>query len=459
MAEDRRKGKVDSATVTVPGISPADGRVGDELLVLHSPDPRWVGCCIPLDGRRIVIGRHPDGPYGLRFRDPCLSRNHAFFTPHPDSRYYVFEDTGSKNHSYVDGLLVTRRHLSPNAVVRIGHTVMLHRHVPADAGRIRRTSSSLEGDPLYRVVGASYAANALRGSILRVARSQLTVLVEGETGTGKELVAQVLHALSQRDGAFHAVNCSAVPPAMAESAFFGRSRLGSGSKPDADEPTPGHFRTAHRGTLYLDEIGELPLPVQPKLLRALDGAAITPVGGSEPTEVDVRIVASTNADLEEMTAEGTFRTDLHARLQEWPIHIPPLRDRPDDVIALTHHFLSELNSKLRLSADAAEAFVLHGWPYNVRELQKLIRRLCLLCDGDSIPLKVLPERMQQAIRDRQPGGARGSDVRPTEAELRAALEALGGNVSSVAQHFDRNRKQIYRWLAHFGIDMSLYRRG
>lgn len=443
---------LNSTTQTIDGL-PLEARARHELLVLHCPDQRWVGRCIPLDGRNIVFGRHPDAEYGLRVRDPCMSRNHCALAPQEGSAYYVIEDAGSKNHTYVDGCLIAKRHLAPNSVIRAGHTVMLHRHVPAHARRGRTDSRShISGDPLARIVGASYATQALRGSIVRVARAGLTVLVEGETGTGKELVARTVHALSSRPGAFHPVNCSAIPTDVAESELFG-------TKPGAYgfEGSAGHFGAAHEGTLFLDEIAELPMELQPKFLRVLESSIMHAVGDPAGTAFDVRFIASTNADLEEATEQKLFRADLFARLQEWPIHIPPLRDRPDDVIALTYHFLTQQRSGLRLTADVAEALLLYAWPYNVRELQKLVRRLCLLCDEETIPLRVLPDKIQQPLHDRQPSSPTANDSRPSEEELRAALESFGGSVSLTARHFGKNRRQVYRWLAQCGVDHTVYR--
>lgn len=426
-----------------------------ELLVLHSPDERWVGRCVPLDGRRIVFGRHPEAQFGLRVRDPCMSRNHAVLFPAQGSEYYIVEDAGSKNQSFVNGQAIVRMHLGPNSVLRVGHTVMLHRHVPAGAPRPGSSAGSkdrITGDPLARIVGPSYATAALRASLTRVSTTKLTVLIEGDTGTGKELVASVVHQLSGRQGPFHAINCSTIPADLAESEFFGDSRQGDTSL--------GHFGAANRGTLFLDEVAALPFPAQPILLRALESSGIRPVGTTRSSPVDVRIVASTNADLDVHAAGGTFRPDLHARLQEWPVHIPPLRDRPDDVIALAYHFLAQQRSQLRLTADVAEAFLLYEWPYNVRELQKLVRRLCLLCEGATIPLASCPEKMQRPLQERKAYEATNgtADMRPSESELRSTLDNLGGNVTLVARHYGKGRKQVYRWLAHYGIDPSAYRR-
>ena len=442
-----------SPSITVTATSSEAPAQRHELVILHSPDRRWVGRCVPLDGREIVFGRRPTGDVAMRIRDACLSRNHAILGPSRGT-YYAIRDADSKNHCFVDGVQVEQHELQPGSVVRIGHTIMVHRHVPEGAPRPGSSSTAM-ADAAAGLVGASYAVHALREALRTVARTNVPVLIEGETGVGKDAAARVIHELSRANQPFHPVGCAGLPASGAESALFGTISRPGGEDSDA---TRGHFHLANGGTLYLDELGALSRDAQPTLLRVLEDSAIRRVGGVEPEAIDVRVIASSNEDLEDLIEAGRFRPDLYARFTDFPIHIPPLRDRPDDVIALAHHFLVMNRSQLRLSADTAEALLLHDWPYNVREVEKLIRRLCLTVEGDRISLRDLPHETAERVKYR--GSATHSSEtdsrRPSETELRATLQTLGGRVSRVATHFHVHRRVVYRWLALYGLQASAF---
>jgi transcriptional regulator with GAF, ATPase, and Fis domain len=213
------------------------------------------------------------------------------------------------------------------------------------------------------------------------------VLLEGESGTGKELFARALHVLSPRaDGPFVAINCAAIPDNLLETELFGHEK---GAFTGAAQRKPGRFEVAHRGTLFLDEIGELPLNLQAKILRALEEKRFERVGGTQSLHVDVRVVAATNRQLKQRVAERQFREDLYFRLSVFPIQIPPLRDRADDVVILARHFVDkfckEMNKKtLMLTTASLEELSTYPWPGNVRELQNCIERAVILSEGDSI---------------------------------------------------------------------------
>jgi len=243
-----------------------------------------------------------------------------------------------------------------------------------------------------RIIGESEAIKRAVGETQRVAQTEATVLLLGESGTGKELFARAVHHLSdRRDKPFVAINCAAIPETLIENELFGHER---GAFTGAGDRRLGKFELASTGTVFLDEIGELPLNVQGKLLRALEEKSIDRIGGKAPIAVDVRIVAATNKDLRAAADKGEFRGDLFFRLAVFPIDIPPLRERGDDIELLARHFAAELGRELRgreatLSDQSVQAMRAHRWPGNVRELENSIERACILADDVELQPKDL----------------------------------------------------------------------
>ena len=238
-----------------------------------------------------------------------------------------------------------------------------------------------------RIVGESEAIKRAVAETQRVAATDTTVLLLGESGTGKELFARAVHHLSpRRDRAFVAINCAAIPETLIESELFGHER---GSFTGATERRPGKFELAAGGTIFLDEIGELPLNVQGKLLRAIEEKVVDRIGGRAPVPVDVRIVAATNRDLQSASEAGEFRRDLYFRLAVFPVRVPPLRERGEDAVLLARHFAAQLGRELRkreatLTEEALARVRAHPWPGNVRELENAIERACILADSDAL---------------------------------------------------------------------------
>lgn len=234
-----------------------------------------------------------------------------------------------------------------------------------------------------RILGESEALKRAVGETQRVAQTEATVLLLGESGTGKELFARAVHHLSsRRDKPFVAINCAAIPETLIENELFGHER---GAFTGATDRRQGKFELASGGTVFLDEIGELPLAVQGKLLRAIEEKVVDRIGGRAPVAVDVRVVAATNKNLKAAVDAGEFRGDLFFRLAVFPIEVPPLRDRDDDIVLLARHFAAEIGKDLRgregqLSAEAIDALKQHNWPGNVRELENAIERACILSD-------------------------------------------------------------------------------
>jgi DNA-binding NtrC family response regulator len=301
----------------------------------------------------------------------------------------------------------------------------------------------------------------------RAAASRSTVLVSGESGTGKELVARALHYHSERvAGPFVAVNCKALAAGVLESELFGHER---GAFTGAERAKPGVFERAHGGTLFLDEIGEIDGAFQAKLLRVLQERTLVRVGGTEERTVDVRVVAATNRDLRAEVAAGRFREDLYFRLAVIPIALPPLRERPEDVVPLARHFLVKWSGELGrdlagFAPDVAEALQRHDWPGNVRELENAIERGVVLARGDRVGLDdlLLPEA-------RDPAGTKGAPGEPAAgaatdlplhafldaaaaARIRSVLAETEGKRAEAARRLGIDRATLYRLMRRYGIE-------
>jgi DNA-binding NtrC family response regulator len=275
--------------------------------------------------------------------------------------------------------------VDPDHLLLMVERALAQRRLLSEYNLLKEEAAKRRGLPA--IIGESSALRHTMQSVQRAAGSDTTVLLEGESGTGKELFAHALHALSERAaGPFIAINCAAIPEALLEAELFGYEK---GAFTGATQRKPGRFELAQRGTLFLDEVGELPLSLQAKLLRAIETKRFERLGGTTTIQVDVRLVAATNRGLRQAVAARQFREDLYFRLSVFPVTIPPLRDRPGDVPLLARHFVqrtcSELGRKvLTLNARAVDALAAHSWPGNVRELQNALERAVILADGDTI---------------------------------------------------------------------------
>jgi two-component system response regulator AtoC len=324
----------------------------------------------------------------------------------------------------------------------------------------------------YGIIGASPSLLDVYAVLDRVADTPTTVLVTGESGTGKELVARALHEnSSRRERPFIKVNCAAIPRDLMESELFGYER---GAFTGAVGSKPGRFELASGGTLFLDEVGSIPVEMQVKLLRALQESEFERVGGVKTIRVDVRLVAATNTDLKKEIAAGAFREDLYYRLNVVPIRLPPLRERREDIPLLVQHFVDKFNARLHKSVAGAEEAALdalseHPWPGNIRELENVIERAVLFCDGSALRLSDLPAEIQRT-EERRPDSA---SVRPQrtsaglsdglkeqvkaamsrlERELIVkALEQTGGNVTHAARLLKISRKGLQLKMKELGL--------
>lgn len=326
------------------------------------------------------------------------------------------------------------------------------------------------------LVGRSPAINRLRKLISQVAITDTTVLIQGETGTGKEVVASAIHYLSQRrNQAFVAVNCGAIPADLLESELFGHEK---GAFTGAITARQGRFELAKGGTLFLDEIGDMPLPMQVKLLRVLQERSFERVGSNKSIEADVRIVAATHRDLEEEIAAGRFREDLYYRLNVFPIEIPPLRERIEDITLLAEHIASKLDREgrgsVRLSTGSREVLRRYHWPGNVRELANLVERLSILTPNGVAEVADLPRRildrtgvsllppLQELKMEAQPSSPlaglpeEGLDLREHLGQLeiafiRQALDEAGGVVAHAAERLGMRRTTLVEKMRKYGI--------
>ncbi len=353
--------------------------------------------------------------------------------------------------------------LSPEGVLLALASAMELRQARREA-RSLRADLGLSGE----MIGDSPAMAQVRAMIERVAPSDARVLITGESGTGKELVAAAIHAGSgRRERPFVRVNCAAIPRDLVESEMFGHER---GAFTGATDRRIGRFELAHRGTLLLDEVGDLGAEAQAKLLRAIEAREIERVGGGKPIRIDVRIVSATNKDLTRSIAEGTFRDDLLFRLNVIPIAIPPLRERPGDVPALVRHFsaLHRMRTGQALPAwtdDAISALTRHGWPGNVRELANIVERLAILHAGRTVTASdvaaVLPA-------DRTPRAAAVPLPDPASLEhslsdtldeyervlIARALSMASGNIAEAARRLRTDRPNLYRRMRRLGIPVG-----
>ena len=314
----------------------------------------------------------------------------------------------------------------------------------------------------------------------RAASSAIPVLILGESGVGKELLARAIHGASERAGKpFVAVNCGAIPESLVESILFGHER---GAFTGAVDRHQGKFQEANGGTLFLDEVGELPIDMQVKLLRALQEGEVDPVGSKRPVKVDVRILSATNRDLSTLVSEGRFREDLYYRLNVFPVEAPPLRERKEDIPALVSHFIQRFNAeegKTLQGASAATLSLLQNsdWPGNVRQLENAIFRAVVLCDGAELQIEDFPqlagaraagvpeptpspfEGSALQIESRKNGlpvyGADGH-LRPFEAIekdlIRLALETYDGRMTEIARRLGIGRSTLYRKLREYGFE-------
>jgi len=414
------------------------------------------------DQERIRIGnaRVPPGRDGtgndLAIDDKKISRNHCEITL--TEKGWLLTDLESTNGTWLDGKRVERDYVSPGSSVVVGDSSILF--APIDEEIVA------EPDPNGRfgeMVGRSLKMRQIFGLLKKIAPMDVGVLIGGETGTGKELVARGLHENSERKkGPFVVLDCGSIPENLIESELFGHEK---GSFTGATAAREGAFERANGGTIFLDEIGELRLDMQPRLLRVLENREVRRVGGADVIDVDVRVVAASNRDLGVEVAEGNFREDLYFRLNVINVQLPPLRQRPEDIPHLIAHALAdpevvEKHGQKRITPAAMGALQRYGWPGNVRELMNVVSHLLTFSEGPDVDVQHLPPRLTSTgpkppLPFNEHLGFHEAKEQLLESFEREYLSALlrrcDGNISRAARESGLHRKSIERLVKKYDL--------
>jgi DNA-binding NtrC family response regulator len=444
-----------------------------KLVVMEGPNR---GVVLPLRKRRARIGR----AQGLEVTlpDRHVSRLHAELE-HVGDGLWVIKDLGSTNATYVNGVRVTHpRSLTDGDEMRVGETVLVYVDRPDEDGKAflssgageetgRLVERDVEGPPTViagprftrghsrYMVGKSRALEEVSELVERCAPLDTTVLVTGESGTGKELVAEALHRLSgRRQEPFLVINCATLEPALLESDLFGHER---GSFTGAVARKVGKLELVKRGTLFLDEVGELPLGAQAKLLRAIDRREFLRVGGNEVLRANARFVAATHRDLNELVREGKFREDLLFRLRVVEIKLPPLRERTEDIEPLVKLFIEEMRARIptrvgRLNEAALATLERYAFPGNVRELRNVVERCLIFCRKEEVGPEDLPREVRVQAEPATDSASSMQTLEETErSQVERALERANWNKSAAARILGIDRTTLYAKIKRYGI--------
>lgn len=453
------------AYAAAPGASGAESVF--QVRLLYSPELGVVrDPPVAVFDRRLLLCRsQPDEPLDakttvLELPDGQVSRKHAQLYVQ-DARLFI-EDLRSRNGTIVNHEKVERAELFDGDLLEIGNSFLI----------VRRQPLMLSDAVVPGLIGVSRAAAELRSELAQIARARGPVLLLGETGTGKEVAAEALHKLSGRSGKLVPVNCAAITHSLAESQFFGARR---GAYTEAPYQT-GYFREADKGTLFLDEFGDLPPAVQPKLLRAFEKGEVTPLGDSQPIVCDVRLIAATNRNLQQAEQSGGFRSDLLARVEAFQVVLPPLRERKEDILILLLHFLKTPGA--RLSPTLVAELLRSDWPRNVRGLYHLAEVLKTTNEETALkrlrttaalppsqpPVSVAPEatpgpsKSSKPPEPDKPDKPRREGTPPSKERLIELLEGHQGNLHQIAKELGYSDKHVRRWIEElYGLDINDYR--
>ena len=450
---------------------PTSGNSYAGLILLYAENFQELPAVLPLATQSTVIGR--DNSADIILPVSAVSRRHAEISF--QSGAWTIRDLGSRNGTIVDGNLITSTALEAGSEVRIGDAIFRFVDQEAENYAGYRIDGAMLGGrarqaPPGALVGG-YQVDALLAQLARIAETPLSVLILGESGTGKEVAARELHRMSGRSGDFCAINCAAIPGQLLESELFGYKR---GAFSGADRDKPGLIKVAHHGTLLLDEIGDMPLEAQAKLLRVLQAKEVFPLGATAPEQVDVRIMGATHGDLVKLQSQGKFRPDLYARLNEYQLRLPPLRERKEDIFLLCRTLLQRHGgAQLQPSFAFMLAMTHYDWPYNVRELEACMKRCVALQTGPRLDKDLIPTSVQECMAEyggvakprpsQLPAAAESLPTPsrapvPNEAELRELLRLHQGNIAAVGRQLNKARMQIHRWIRRYDIRIDDYRK-
>ena len=410
--------------------------------------------CVQLGrGSRRATRAAGDGVLELVLPDGWMSKAHAELRREKD--HWTVRDLGSKNGTLVGGELVQAADLEDKTLIQLGRTFFRFRSKLATWG-----GANLEAEDLPRGPSGLATFSHQFGEVLQrgsaVAKGRVPVLLQGESGTGKEMLARAIHTWSGREGEFVAVNCGAIPRNLVESELFGHRK---GAFSGAERDRSGFLRTSDRGTLFLDEIGDLPLAAQAALLRALQESEVLPVGATRPERVDLRVVAATHRDIDQMVRDGTFRHDLLARLHGVSLELTPLRERQEDIPLLIATLLRKLSpeaSDVKLSPEATQSLLEYDWPLNVRELEQALAGALALSGAGTIAREHLPPALGKPLSEAPQRELSAEETRHRD-ELIALLREHRGNLSAVARAVGKGRTQIVRWVSRYGLNAEAYR--
>jgi DNA-binding NtrC family response regulator len=441
------------AVTEVQSRETTSGIIVSRIVVVDGPSR---GSAMALVRTQATVGRHPTND--LVLADPLVSSVHLELTRRAGGRVLV-RDAGSTNGSWLGDHRLVEAELGPGATLRVGETLLAieadDRVAPSEMPSVTQFAG---------LIGSTPAMRELFAVLARIASKPLSVLIQGETGTGKEEAARAIHAHGARkDSSFTVLDATTIPATLAESVLFGHER---GAFTGADARYQGAFERANGGTLFIDEVGELPLSLQPKLLRVLERRELTRVGGKELVNVDVRVVAATHRDLRLEIEANRFREDLYFRLAQVRVVLPPLRDRPEDIPALARHFLTQAalpgEAPASVEDDALSELARRPLPGNVRELRNILVRAAALSEDNVIRVRDIAGegygfRGSEAERNPLDLGGTFSEAKQRAVERfeRAYLETLvrrcGGNLSRAAREADLARHHLRDLLKKRGL--------
>jgi DNA-binding NtrC family response regulator len=423
------------------------------LTVTAGPD---MGKELVSDKERIRIGAHSSNDLVLS-EDRTASRHH--FEIQYTERGYLVVDLNSTNGTFLDGRRIERAYLSTGSQIRAGSSALGFAPIDEEVTVEPDRDGQLGG-----MVGQSVKMRQIFGLIKKIAPMDVSVIIQGETGTGKELVARAIHEnSSRRKGPMVVLDCGAIPPNLIESELFGHEK---GAFTGAISSRPGAFERANHGTIFLDELGELRLDLQPKLLRVLENREVRRVGGNEVLEIDVRVIAATNRDLVKEIQAGNFREDLYFRLSVINIALPPLRQRRDDIPHILRRGLAEpeivaKHGRKRFSPAAQSMLMSYPWPGNVRELMNVLSHVLTFSDGEEIDVTHLPARIQGQQKDAPLPFNEHLSFKDAKEQLLEnfereyigqVLRRCDGNISRAARESGLHRKSIERLVKKYQLD-------
>jgi len=444
MTAKSKKGKL-TKRIPVQGGKEFPFRSG-KLVVISGTDLQEA---FAIEGKEVTIGSQGDNHCVLN--DPTVSRHHAIIEE--SGKGYVLRDLGSTNGTYLNGILIKEAYLEYGSIIDLGNTRL--QFVPLEE-RVEIPPS--EEHYFGGVFGRSVEMRRIFTMLKKISPSDITVTIEGETGTGKELVARGIHSHSQRaKGPFVVIDCGAISRSLIESELFGHEK---GAFTGATQARRGAFEIANGGTIFIDEIGELGLEMQPKLLRVLEQREVRRVGGNEVFQVDVRVIAATNKDLVTEVQKGRFREDLFYRISAVRIHLPPLRERGEDIPLLAQKFTRELSEPYRgggdvtVSAEALEILRHNHWPGNVRELKNVITRAMAMGSDKVLRLRdfIIPLSSEGKPQVSSLDSLVGKTLEEIEkAAIMKTLRAHSGNKSASARVLGIAYSTLFEKIKKYGL--------